>query len=127
MLGIPHAAMVTKLEVKDKVLHVHRELEGGLSEVAGVHLPALLTIQTGINEPRYASMIGIRRAAKKPIEVVTLAHIGINKEEIGKTGSKVSIEKIYIPPITKKAEILEGSPEEVSVKLVNVLKGKGVV
>lgn len=127
LIGIPHAAIVTKVEVKENMLHVHRELEGGLTEAIEVQIPALLTIQTGINVPRYASMIGIRKAAKKPIEVLTLADLDIKGEEVGENGSKVYIDKIYIPPVTKKAEILEGSPEEVSAKLVNVLKGKGVV
>lgn len=127
LLGIPHAAMVTRVEVKETMLNVHRELEGGLSESIEVQIPALLTIQTGINEPRYASMIGIRKAAKKPIEVLTLADLDISSEKVGETGSNVSIDSIYIPPVTKRAEILEGSPDEVSAKLVSVLKGKGVV
>src|SRR4030043_2425419 len=70
LLGIPHAAVVNRREIQDKKATVHRELEGGLEEVYEIDLPALLTIQTGINEPRYVSIMGIRKVAKKEIKVM---------------------------------------------------------
>jgi electron transfer flavoprotein beta subunit len=127
VLGIPHAAIVTNIEIKDSLVKVQRELEGGLLELLEIKLPALLAIQTGINEPRYASMIGIRKAAQKPIKVMGINDIGLNENEVGEKGSKLKIEKIYIPVIEKKAQILEGSPEEVSQKLADTLSQKGVL
>ncbi|MGA1841139.1 MAG: electron transfer flavoprotein subunit beta/FixA family protein [bacterium] len=127
LLDIPHASFVTKAEINEKTSIVQRELEGGLLEKLEMSLPALITIQTGINKPRYASMLGIRKAARKEIEFLGLNEIGLEKEEVGEAGSKTRIEKIYIPPILKRAEILEGTSDEVSAKLAEVLKGKGVL
>ena len=92
-----------------------------------MRLPALITIQTGINKPRYASMLGIRKAARKEIEFLGLNEIGLEEKEVGEAGSMTRIEKIYIPPVLKRAEILEGTSEEISAKLAEVFKGKGVL
>jgi electron transfer flavoprotein beta subunit len=129
MLGIPHAALVVSTEVEDdeESMTVHRELEGGLHEVLEIELPALLTIQTGINEPRYASIFGIRKAMKKAIEVLDLDDLELAEEAVGEAGSKTSLVKLFIPVVTAQATILEGSPEEVSGELVTVLKNEGVV
>jgi electron transfer flavoprotein beta subunit len=129
MLGIPHAALVVSTEVDDdeEGMTVHRELEGGLLEVLEIELPALLTIQTGINEPRYASIFGIRKAMKKAIEVLTLADLDLAAADVGESGSKTSLIKLFIPVVTAQATILEGSPEDVSGELVSILKHEGVV
>lgn len=117
LLGLPHAAIVKKLEVKDKKLNLNRELEGGVEEVLELTLPAVLTLQSGINEPRYASIIGIRRAAAKEIKTITPS-LAVE--------SKISIDNLSIPPKGKGAEILTGTPDEVSQKLVEALKTRGV-
>ncbi len=127
MLGIPHAALVISTEVEDGKMKVHRELEGGLHEVLEIELPALFTIQTGINEPRYASIFGIRKAMKKQIEVLDLEDLGLAEDAVGEMGSKTSLVKLFIPEVTTQATILEGSPEEVSSELVTILKNEGVV
>ena len=127
MLGIPHAALVVSTEVEDGKMKVHRELEGGLHEVLEIKLPALLTIQTGINEPRYASIFGIRKAMKKQIETLGLDDLGLAEDAVGEAGSKTSLVKLFIPEVTAQATILEGSPEEVSSELVTILKNEGVV
>ena len=127
MLGIPHAALVINTEVEDGKMKVHRELEGGLHEVLEIELPALFTIQTGINEPRYASIFGIRKAMKKQIEVLDLEDLGLAEDAVGEMGSKTSLVKLFIPEVTTQATILEGSPEEVSSELVTILKNEGVV
>jgi electron transfer flavoprotein beta subunit len=127
MLGIPHAALVVSTEVEDGKMKVHRELEGGLHEVLEIELPALLTIQTGINEPRYASIFGIRKAMKKEIEVLGLEDLGLAEETVGEAGSKTSLVKLFIPEVTAQATILEGSPEEVSTELVTIFKNEGVI
>ncbi|OQX55160.1 MAG: hypothetical protein B5M53_04640 [Candidatus Cloacimonas sp. 4484_209] len=118
LLGIPHATLVIGMEIEDKTAKVKRELEGGLLEELQIQLPALLTIQTGINEPRYASILGIKRAAQKEIKVI---------ENVTVEGRKVEIVKMYYPPAGKMAEILEGGAEEVSGKLCEILKGKGLL
>lgn len=127
MLDIPHAALVVSTELEDGKMKVHRELEGGLHEVLEIELPALFTIQTGINEPRYASIFGIRKAMKKEIETLDLGALGLAEEAVGEAGSKTSLVRLFIPVVTAQATILEGSPEEVSGELVTILKNEGVV
>lgn len=125
LLGIPHATLVTHIEIIDGKARVHRELEEGLVEVVEVQLPAVLTIQTGINEPRYVSIMGVRKAAKKEIETSGLKDLGLTEDEVGESGSGTKIERLFPPPVTKEAEILQGSPEEVATKLAQILKEKG--
>jgi electron transfer flavoprotein beta subunit len=127
MLGIPHATMVKKLELSDNNARVNRELEGGLDEIVDVKLPAVLTIQTGINEPRYVSIMGIRKAMQKEIKVISLADLGLGENEVGESGSWMRLEKMFVPPAEKQAEILGGSPEEVAAKIADVLKARWLV
>jgi len=127
MLGIPHAALVISTETEDGKMKVHRELEGGLHEVLEIELPALLTIQTGINEPRYASIFGIRQAMKKQIEALDLGALGLAEEAVGEAGSKTSLVRLFIPEVTAQATILQGSPEEVSSELLTIFKNEGVI
>lgn len=116
LMDIPHATLVTKIDVNNGVVRVHRELEGGLTEVFDIKLPALFAIQTGINEPRYASLIAIRHAAAKEIKVLDAGELGI--EEVS---FKTKVESLFRPPVAKHAEILQGTPEEVSTKLAQIL------
>jgi len=127
LLGIPHATMVKKIELNDEVAKLNRELEGGLEEIVEVKLPAVLTIQTGINEPRYVSIMGTRKAMKKEIKVLGLAEVGLGENEVGEAGSWIKMEKMYVPPVEKQAEFLKGSPEEIAVKIAEILKAKGLV
>jgi len=122
MLGIPHATMVNGIEVLDGSIKASRELEGGLNEIYEIKLPALLTIQTGINEPRYVSISGIRKARQKPLEVLTPSDVGVGSIE-----PMVVLDKMYMPPPGKLAEFIAGSPEEAAAKLASILKGKGVL
>jgi electron transfer flavoprotein beta subunit len=108
-------------------MKVHRELEGGLHEVLDIELPALFTIQTGINEPRYASIFGIRQAMKKQIETLGLEGLGLAEEAVGEAGSKTSLVRLFIPEVTALATVLHGSPEEVSSELLTILKNEGVI
>jgi electron transfer flavoprotein beta subunit len=124
-LGVPHATLVNKLEVMDKKVKVHRELEGGLEEVVELQLPAVITIQTGINEPRYVSIMGIRKASRQEIKVSGLAELGLSALEVGEAGSKVKIERLFIPPAIKATEILTGTAEEVAAKLAGIIREKG--
>ncbi len=126
-LGIPHATMVKKIELNDEVVRVHRELEGGLEEIVEVKLPAVFAVQTGINEPRYVSIMGTRKAMQKEIKVLGLAEVGLSEGEVGEAGSWTKIEKMYVPPVEKQAEFLKGSPEEIAGKIAELLKSKGLV
>lgn len=125
ILGIPHVSLVNRLEVQDKKVKVHRELEGGLEEVVEVDLPALLTIQTGINEPRYVSIMGIRKVAKKEIKTLGISDINLEAEEVGLSGSDIRLEKVFLPPVGEGAVMLDGKPEEVALKVFDILKDKG--
>lgn len=121
-LRIPHASVVAKVELEDGKAKVFRELEGGLQEVLSLPLPALLTIQLGINEPRYASVAQILKATRQPIEEVALADLGMPEGELG-TG--VTVRRLFVPEQTKKAVMIEGTPEEVASRLLDVLREKG--
>jgi electron transfer flavoprotein beta subunit len=122
LLEIPHAALVIDFDVNENRADVQRELEGGLIEHLDIALPALFTIQTGINEPRYASLIAIRRAAKKEIQI-------IGKDELQQAEfiSNSVLEELYVPPISKQVEILAGSTAESAGKLAGIFKEKGLL
>jgi len=127
MLKIPHATMVKKIEIGTGTVKVNRELEGGLEEQVEVKLPALFSTQTGMNEPRYVSIMGIRKAMQKEIKLMTLADTGLDESEVGETGSWTRIERLYIPPVEKQAEFLKGTPDEVATRITELLKSKGLI
>jgi electron transfer flavoprotein beta subunit len=127
MLGTPHATMVKKLELGSGTAKVNRELEGGLEEQIEVKLPAVLAVSTGINEPRYVSIMGIRKAMQKEIKVMTLADTGLTEADVGEAGSWLKVDKLYVPPVEKQAEFLKGSPDEVATRITELLKAKGLI
>lgn len=124
LLSIPHVTLVTSIEFKDKAARVRRELEGGLEEELEVQLPVVLTIQSGINEPRYVSILGIKRVAKKEIKVLDLGALGLSPEE---ARPKVPIEKLFLPPVGEGAQILKGTPDEVCERVLEILERGGVI
>ncbi len=126
-LGVNHASMVNKVELLDGKVKVNRELEGGLMEVVELELPAVLTIQTGINEPRYAPIRGIRQAQKKELNVVNLDDLGMDPGSVSADASQVVLEKLYIPEVESTAEFIEGEPEEKAEKLASILQKGGLV
>ncbi len=127
LLGVPWAALVCRLELQDGRIVCDRELEAGWFERVELALPALVTVQTGINEPRYVSILGIRKARSKPLEVRGLADLGVDPDEIGRLGALTRLEALEPPPPGREAEMLEGSPAEVARKAVAVLREKGGV
>jgi electron transfer flavoprotein beta subunit len=127
MLGIPHATMVKKIELSIGTARVNRELEGGLEEVLEVKMPALFTVQTGINEPRYVSIMGMRKAMQKEIKVLGLVDVGLSEADVGESGSWLRIDNLYVPPVEKQAEFLKGTPDEVAAKIVEILKSRGLI
>ncbi len=119
LLGWPHATIIMQIEKKDAGIRVKRELEAGFFQFVEMPLPAVLTIQSGINKLRYATLIGIKQAKNKPLRKVTAAEV---QSALGPNQQK--IEKLYIPQKTKKTEMLEGAPAEVAKKLVEKLRNE---
>jgi len=120
MLGFPHASIVTHIEITGDKATVKRELEGGIDEVLEIKLPAVLTIQTGINEPKYVSLSAILDAEDKEIKDLGIEELGITADE----PVDAKIDQLFFPPIGKMAEILKGNPEEVVTQLTEILKKK---
>jgi electron transfer flavoprotein beta subunit len=111
------------LDVEGGVASVHRELEGGVEELTDVDLPAVLTIQTGINEPRYASLRGIRQAQRKEIKPMTLDDLGLAADV---AESDLELVDMYEPETESDATIFEGSAEDTAGQLAAVLRDGGV-
>lgn len=122
-LDLAHSSVVNGIEYQDKEIKVSVELEGGMEEVTAIDLPALLTIQTGINEPRYVSIMGIRKAAKKELKILSLNDLGFSDDELE---AKTKIEEIFLPPETEGAEMIEGDPSHAAEELIRIIKEKGV-
>ena len=124
-LGLAHAAVVNSLSlVGNESATVNVELEGGVDEVFKLKLPAVLTIQSGINEPRYVSIMGVRKAAKKEMKVVNLDAMNMNEEGLSR---QTIIEEIFLPPETKGAEMIQGGPAEVADALLRIMKERGAI
>jgi electron transfer flavoprotein beta subunit len=126
-LGWPHATLVTSIAIEDRTILVTRELEGGLEEMLRIETPAILTIQTGINEPRYVSIMGIRKVRSKEIPVLSLADIGLDPGEIGENANLIRMVALSQPPAGKVAEMLKGSPSDVAQRILEIVKERGGV
>jgi electron transfer flavoprotein beta subunit len=113
LLDLPRVAVVTKIELGDGKATVNRELEGGLLDVVEVDTPALLTIQTGINEPRYATLRAIKQAEEKEIEVRQPGDLG---------EPAYRIKKMFVPPKGEGAEMLNGSAADVAQKIKEIVE-----
>lgn len=124
-LGAPCATIVTKVEWADKKLTVHRELEGGVNEIVEIQTPTVLTIQTGLNEPRLAALKGILAAKSKPIQTYDCAALAIERKLVGSEGAKARTVKLSPPPVGQGATMIEGGEEEAARKLVALLREKG--
>jgi electron transfer flavoprotein beta subunit len=118
-LNIPHVSLVNKEEIIDGKIRCHRTVEGG-TVVFDAPLPALFTTQRGLNEPRYASLPGIMKAKKKPLDVKTLADIGLDVEKVGKPMKKTV--NMQYPPERTGGMIIEGeTAQEKAASLVKIL------
>ena len=126
MLDYPFASLVSSIEVLDgKKLKVSREIEGGNREISEIDLPCVLSIQTGINEPRYVGMRGIRAVASVPIPTYGAPDLGIDPGVVGEGAAKVKRVDYFVPALGKGAEMLEGTREENIEKLVELVAAKG--
>jgi len=119
LLGWPHATIIMQIERTDGGITVRRALEAGYFQFVDMPAPAVLTIQSGINKLRYATLIGIKQAKNKPLRKVALAEV---EQAMGTNLQK--IERMYIPQKTKKTEYLEGSPTEIAKRLVDKLRNE---
>jgi electron transfer flavoprotein beta subunit len=116
LLNLPHATIIMQIDVRDGKMKLKRELEAGWFQWIECPLPAVLSIQSGINKVRYATLKGIMVAKKKEIATVTRESLGISLESTQK------IEKIYVPVKTKQTEYVTGTPKEIATKLVEKLR-----
>src|SRR5512133_2224671 len=117
LLGWPHATIIMQIEKNEAGIRVKRELEAGYFQFVDMPLPAVLTIQSGINKLRYATLIGIKQAKNKPMRKVTLGEV---QAAIGPNLQQIT--RLYVPHKTKQTEMLEGAPGEMAKKLVEKLK-----
>jgi len=126
LVGVPHTTGAVKIERSNGQVTVEREIEGGARQVVELSSPCLIAVQTGLNQVRYASLKGIMAAKKKPFDVKTAADLGLSGQ-VGAGGAKVKVEKINPPPKGDRAEILEGSTDEIAASLVGKIKELGLL
>jgi len=126
LLDYPFASLVNAIEVLDGgKLKISREIEGGNKEISEIDLPCVLSIQTGINEPRYVGMRGIRQVASIPIPTLGTSQLGIDPAKVGKAAAKVQRTDYFVPAAGKGAQILQGKQEEIIDQLIELVAAKG--
>ncbi len=117
-LGLPHATIIMDVQINDRQLRVKRELEGGWFQWVAMSLPAVLTIQSGINQLRYATLKGIMAAKKKEIrKVAPSADLRVTQR----------ILKVYVPEKGKRTQMIAGSSAEAAKELVRRLRDEARV
>jgi len=122
-LNWPHAAVVANLEYKpgSSSAVIRRELEGGMLQEVEINCPAVLTIQLGINKPRYASLRGIKQAAAKPIEEWSLGDVGLSAGDVGADSSMSRVRRMYVPE-KGRAQMIEGTVAEQAARIIEIIK-----
>jgi electron transfer flavoprotein beta subunit len=123
LLGWPHAAVVSTLSYAPgaKTAVLRRELEGGVLHEVEIACPAVLTIQLGINTPRYASLRSIKQAAAKPIELLSLADVGLAASDVGESGSASRVRRMYVPD-KERAQLIEGNVAQQAARLAEIIR-----
>jgi electron transfer flavoprotein beta subunit len=116
ILGLPHGTIIMAVEKTDAGIRVKRELEDGWFQNVEMPLPAVLTIQSGINKLRYATLMGIKKAKTKEIKRLTTGELGVT------AAPTAIISRVYLPQRTKQTQMLEGTAKEAAAKLVEKLK-----
>jgi len=126
MLDYPFASVVNGIEVlDDRKLVISREVEGGNKEINETDLPCVLSIQTGINEPRYVGMRGIRAVASVPIQTYGAEELRLDAGHVGAAAAKVKRLDYFVAEVGGGAEMLDGDREQNVEKLVELLAAKG--
>jgi electron transfer flavoprotein beta subunit len=125
LLDLPRVATVRRieLEAEGRSAVVERELEGGVVQRLRVGLPALLTIQTGINEPRYATLRAIKQAAAKPIDELDLADLGLDADELSASAG-FRVRRMSRPEAGRRAELVDGDAAEIAARIAEIVKEK---
>ncbi len=122
ILGLPHVSVVSKLEWKDeRHLTAHREIEGA-TEVVELELPAVLTANKGLNEPRYPSLPGIMKAKKKPIEEIGSSALSVDPSLVGAAGARVATESLSPPPMRQEGRKWTGDGRAAVVEVLRLLR-----
>jgi electron transfer flavoprotein beta subunit len=123
LLDWAHAAVITTLDYTPGAMSavLRRELEGGVLHEMQIETPAVLTLQLGINTPRYASLRSIKQAAAKPIEVLTPADLGMPSAEVGAAGSASRVRRMYVPE-KGRAQMIEGSVAEQAARIAQLIR-----
>jgi electron transfer flavoprotein beta subunit len=121
LLGLPHATLVMHVEKRDGGIRVKRELEDGWFQHVEMPLPALIAIQSGISKLRYATLMGIKKAKTKEVRRVTAADLGVAGPE-GAPAASVTVDRLYLPQHTRRAQLFEGNPQEAAAQLVEKLR-----
>lgn len=116
LLNVPHATLIMEVQKLDGAVKVKRELEAGWFQYVEMPLPALLTIQSGINKVRYATLMGIKKAKTKDLKRFTPADLGVD------LAPRQRIQRVYLPQKTKQTQILTGSPKEAATALIQKLR-----
>lgn len=126
LLDWPYASVVNLIETNgDQSLRIGREVEGGNQEISEIETPCVLSIQTGINEPRYVGVRGIRKVASIELPVMDAEALGVAPDSVGAEGAKLRRVDYFVPELGAGAEMIEGSIEEIAGKIVDLLKAKG--
>jgi electron transfer flavoprotein beta subunit len=126
LLGMPHASAALAVNRENGSVKVDRETEGGIREVVELQRPCLIAVQTGLNQVRYASLKGIMAAKKKPLDVKTVADLGLSGQ-VGAANAKIAVEKVSMPQKGEIAELVTGSPDEMAAGLVSKIKELGLL
>jgi electron transfer flavoprotein beta subunit len=128
LLGIPHVSVVTKLEISDdgKSIVAHREVEGGHA-VVEAPLPAVITAQKGLNEPRYASIKGIMAVKKKVIPEWNAGEIGVDTANVGSGAAKVSFVEVALPPERESGKVFDEDPAQDAIKVAHLLRDEAKI
>jgi electron transfer flavoprotein beta subunit len=126
LLGWPHASVVIAVDASpgDAHIRVKRELEGGVNEELEVEMPCVLTLQYGINQPRYPSLKGIMAAKKKELRKWGLDDLELEDDAVGASGSMYEVASVFVPERAGDVEIISGSPVEAAVRLVEKLRNE---
>jgi electron transfer flavoprotein beta subunit len=128
LLDLPHVAVVSELEIDAEAgtARAGRDIEGG-KEVVELPLPAVISAQKGLNEPRYPSFRGIRQARSKPFNTWTPADVGLDAGEVGAAGAKLEVIEILPPPERPPGRIIPGEPAEAAKEVVRLLREEAKV
>jgi electron transfer flavoprotein beta subunit len=128
MLNLPHVSVVSKLEIdaEARTARAERDIEGG-REIIELSLPAVITAQKGLNEPRYPSFRGIRQARSKPFNLWSLADVGLSADEAGVAGAKLTIVEVLPPPERPAGRIISGEPADTAREVARLLREEAKV